>query len=237
MSNTISDIEKLEMALSMNMNPNTSAPLTESERKEFENLLATLKATEPEVTVGQVDGTEGAQSVPHAAPVLGNEPTGSPVAPGPQPQSGDLQSMIQSAVNNALGNVLGGAAAGPASFDEVLKQVDPRDSDAALAMLEWLESNGRFQVIGNIRGGGYLWHYQEPKGSSKEGYIPGATQGGRMVDQAVEQARASGAKPRKTGLCPKCYSAVEEHEDGTVSLDGQADATVCSSDNGPHLIA
>lgn len=216
MSNTLNDVERAEMMLSLNMGEE-GQPLTEEERAQLEQFVNDNKPEEG-VTVGQVDGNVGAQSVPQATPETG----------------GDIQSLIQAEIARAIGG-LGQAAAQAAvpSFEQVLKQIDPRDSDSALAMLDWLVENGRLQNIGTINGGGYLWHYSEPKGSSKQGYTPGATKGGRMVDQAVEQAKASGAKPRKLGMCDKCWSAVEQHEDGSISLDGDPSATTCAN-GGSH---
>lgn len=202
MSNAIEERERIEMALSLGYDPDTSEPLTLERRAELEALLV--------------------------------EPTAAhPTAPGPQPtvDASDIQTLIQNEVAKAMGGISAqGQIAQPQTFEDVLLSIDPKDSDAALAMLDWLSTTGRLQNIGSINGGGYLFHYQEPKGSSKQGYTPGATKGGRMVDQAVDQARASGAKPRKTGLCDQCYSAVEQHEDGSISLDG--DPTALHHDNG-----
>lgn len=207
MANTIDERETIEMALSLGVNPDTGNPLTEQEKAMLEGLLAEM-----------------------------NPPTAShPTAPGPQPGGEtDLAALVQQEIARQLGGVGAVGQAVPQSFEDVLNSIDPRDSDAALAMLDWLSKNQRLQVIGNLAGGGYLFHYQEPKGTTKQGYIPGSTKGGRMVDQAVDQARASGAKARKTGMCDKCWSAVEQHEDGSITLDGTTEAT-CKT-GGLHTI-
>lgn len=209
------ELERLEMALSFGMDPETAAPLSDAKRADIEAKIAMLKGgdNEPQSAATQEAGAIDPQALPGAT---------------------DLQALIAAEVAKAFGGagVTGGQPANM-SFEDILDRVDPRDSDAALAMLTWLEKNGRLQNIGSIHGGGYLWHYAEPKGTTKEGYTPGATKGGRMVDEAVKKAEASGAKPRKVGVCDRCFSAVEQQEDGTVSLDGDPTNVTCN-DGQPH---
>lgn len=203
MSNTINDRERLEMQLSLGMEEDGST-LTPERKAELEAQLAQFEQASE-----QASTEVGTQEVTQQQPQ------------GPVTAS-DVQAMIAQAMQ-------GVAASGSApTFEELLLQVDPRDSDTALMMFEWLTATGRLQNIGTINGGGYLFHYQEPKGSSKQGYTPGATKGGRMVDAAVEKARESGAKPRITGLCGKCMSAVEQLDDGSVVLDDETKNPVCA---------
>lgn len=161
-------------------------------------------------------------------------------------------------VINACGEALSGNASeydpGPAvqpgSFADVLKQIDPRDSDAALAMLDWLETYGRLNQVGTLHGGqGYLYVYKEPKGTSKAGYVPGGTKGGRLVDKAVSEARASGKGPIKRSVCRHCFSAVAEdpeagviyREDGVIETNPdnmETGSDVCAnSPTGEHEMA
>lgn len=223
MSMNLSELETLEFALSMGMNPETSEPLTADDRTTIEQRVAQLKGGEQTgVTIGQVDGTEGAQSVP-------------------QEQGGvDLAAQV-AALSQTVAQLAqqggGGQPQQQFTFGDVLDQIDPRDSDAALAMYQWLVDNKRFQRIGILDGGGYLLHYQEPKGTSKAGYTPGATKGGRMVDAAVEKAKESGAKPADRGMCTKCFSVVVREGDGTVALDDGSGNTVCSSGGTHHFHA
>lgn len=169
-------------------------------------------------------------------PIQEGTPMTSPAAP-------DIQALIQAEFAKAVGS-LNQQAQGPqpVSFEEVLAEVDPRDSDAALAMLDFLLKTGRLHRVGVLDGGqGYLFVYQEPKGASKQGYTPGSTQGDRIVDAAVDQQRAEGKKPSKRGLCPHCYSAVCRVDDGPITLDDDTnvkDAEVCSSSpDGLHGLA
>jgi len=154
----------------------------------------------------------------------------------------DIQTIIQNEIAKAMAGLAGNQPASQ-SFEDVLTQVDPRDSDAALAMYEWLHKNGRLHVIGQLHGAGYLETYQEPKGATKAGYAPGATTGGRMVDAAVDKAREGGQAPVKKGLCPHCYSAVYKHVSGAIMLDQddaltKGDGDVCDgSPDGKHAMA
>lgn len=145
-----------------------------------------------------------------------------------------IQTIIQNEVQKAL-------ASGPApapSFADTLANVDPRDSEAALAMLDWLLQTNRLGRVGVLDGGaGYLFMYQEPQGSTKQGYIPGATQGDRIVDQAVEAQRASGKAPAKRGMCPHCLSVVRDDQGQVVLDDDTANAVCPSSPDGHHAFA
>lgn len=127
----------------------------------------------------------------------------------------------------------------PGTFQEALDEIDPRDSEAALAMLDWLLRNGRLNRVGVLDGGqGYLFVYKEPRGTTKAGYKPGATQGDRIVDAAVDAQRASGVRPAKRGMCPHCMSAVRDTEDGTIVLDGVDDEEspeLCSGRNDAEI--
>lgn len=120
---------------------------------------------------------------------------------------------------------------GAAELAVELSSIDPRDSEAALLMFDWLTKTGRLQTIGNLSGGGYLLHYSEPKGTTKAGYTPGGTQGGRMVDAALEKATEAGAVPVKRGICGNCYSAVKIVDDVVVS--DSDDSPECSA-GGAH---
>lgn len=155
-----------------------------------------------------------------------------PQQPQPQPQLID-QTSLESALQNVLGGMMG---AGPQSFADALNDVDPRDSEAALAMLDWLLRNKRLNRVGTLDGGqGYLFVYQEPKGTSKEGYVPGGTQGGRVVDDALDKQREAGVTPKgPSSLCKKCYSAVRTLDDGSVVLDDASEDAKCSADGGAH---
>lgn len=207
MSNTIDDVDKAEMMLSLGMNEAGEA-LSAEERATLEQFVATNKPNEPElISAGGIEPSTG---------------------PIPEESATGIAALVQAEIAKALGG--GGVQA--QSFEDVLKRVDPRDSEAALAMFNWLADNGRFGIVGQLNGGGYLLHYTEPKGTSKAGYSPGATQGGRMVDQAVQKAKDAGAKPRQTGMCDQCWSAVEKRDDGSVVTDG-TDDSVCPS-GGAH---
>lgn len=145
------------------------------------------------------------------------------------PQNPEVAAIVEQTLASLMGQMGGGAQ----TFEEALAQVDPRDSEAALQMLDWLLTNARLHRLGTLDRGGYLFAYQEPKGSTKEGYTPGATQGDRIVDKAVEEARASGAAPKgRATMCKKCFSAVVIQEDGTALLDGDGSA-ICSA-GGAH---
>lgn len=152
----------------------------------------------------------------------------------------DIDARIQAAVNKAmnLGREVADTVtvAAPESFEDALAAVDATDSEAALAMLNWLLKNKRVQRVGVLDGGnGYLFCYQEPKGSTKAGYKPGATKGDRIVDQAVDKQRESGAEAAERGLCEHCFSAVV-NLNGTIVLDDPDNpATKCeASPTGKH---
>lgn len=150
----------------------------------------------------------------------------------------DLNALIAEQVRQQLGTLVQPA---PQSFEEALAVVDPADSEAALAMLDFLLKTGRLNRVGVLDGGaGYLFVYQEPKGSTKQGYKPGATQGDRLVDEAVEAQRAAGKKPVKQGMCVHCYSVVSLHSEGVLVLDepdGTDGATCSNSPDGKHEMA
>lgn len=207
MASTVNDLERAELMLSLGMNDEGEA-LTPEERTEIQAFVDANKSPVSLDLPGDEDFRDGSLTKP-AAPAA--QPVGVP----------DIQAMIQQAVAQAVGGINPGGGGVPQSFEDMLSRIDPRDSDASLAMFQWLCDNGRIQMVGTLNGGGYLLHYQEPKGSSKEGYTPGGTQGGRMVDNAVAKAKESGAKPKQMGMCSKCMSAVERLEDGTVVDDTQ----------------
>lgn len=209
MSDTLSPAQRetLEMALSFGMNPETSQPLTPDERKQIEAAL----------------GTDAPEATPEAE-----------ISTGAGEQ--DLSAAVAQIQQQLAALTSGGqqpVAGQPLTLGDVLNQIDPRDSDAALAMFQWLVDNKRMNRIGMLDGGGYLLHYSEPKGTTKAGYTPGGTKGGRMVDQALEQTKAAGGKPADRGMCGKCYSVVIKQDDGTVTLDDDTASASCSS-GGAH---
>ena len=211
MSMNLSELETLEFALSMGMNPETSEPLTADDRTTIEARVAQLKG----------DPAGGLKY-----PTQMQEETPSGTDP-------DLAAQVAALTQSVAALAQGQQAPQQYTFGDILDQIDPRDSDAALAMYQWLVDNKRFQRIGVLDGGGYILHYQEPKGTSKAGYTPGGTTGGRMVDAAVEKAKESGAKPVNRGMCTKCFSVVVQEDDGTVALDDGSANTVCSA-GGTH---
>ncbi len=203
--------DEIEIALSLGVDPEDSGPLSSERRAELE---AQLQG-------GQEAETQHEQAVGGAVD----------------------QSAIDAATEQILARLqaAGGVAASaspqatgqPGTISSILSQIDPRDSETHLALLQFLMDNKRIQIIGNLAGGGYLMHYQEPKGTSMEGYIPGGTKGGRMVDQALEQAKASGATAAKRGMCDKCYSVVIQQDDGSVVTDDSSANATCSA-GGTH---
>lgn len=200
-------IDDIELALSLGVDPDDSGPLSDERRKELEAQLGN-NGTETETEHEQAVGAAVSQDAIAAA-----------------------TEQIMARLAAAGAGATPAAAQGVSPVEAFLASVDPRDSETHLALMQFLIDNQRMQVIGTLAGGGYMFHYAEPKGTTKEGYIPGATKGGRMVDQALEQAKASGAKPRKTGICDKCWSAVEQHDDGSVTTEDGS--TACSS-GGTH---
>lgn len=156
-------------------------------------------------------------------------------------QAVDIQTLIQAEIAKAIGSLTQDQPPLP-TFEDVLAQVDPRDSEAALAMLDFLLTTGRLNRVGVLDGGqGYLFVYHEPKGTTKAGYRPGGTQGDRIVDAAVDKARADGKVPAKRGVCGKCVSAIYQGEsDDTPRLEGEDDftkAVVCAADGDTHVFA
>jgi len=166
------------------------------------------------------------------APLPGSAFTTQPAAAAPQP---DISTLVQNAVNSALGGLMN---TGPATFEDALAEVDPADSVAALAMLDFLLKTGRLGRVGVLdNGGGYLFMYQEPKGATKAGYKPGATQGDRIVDEAVNAQREAGNAPVKRGMCSTCVSVVKQLADGRVVLDDSTENAVCPATQGEHVMA
>lgn len=210
---SVEDRQRLEYQLTLGMDLDGSS-LSDDRRAEIEAQLATAGyvSNEEEVAVGHIQ-----------------QPAGGAPEQIPPGLEGQIGALVQQALAQALGS---GGAPQQVSLQDVLDNLDPTDSDAALALFGWLTDNKRLNVVATLNGGGgYLFHYQEPKGASKEGYIPGATQGGRMVDAALDNAKAKGARAKDTGLCDKCFSVVEKSQDGTiVTEDGSA---ICAS-GGQH---
>lgn len=124
-------------------------------------------------------------------------------------------------------------------LEEALADIDPTDSESAILLFDWLKKNGRLHKIGVLDGistPGYIFMYQEPKGSTKEGWTEGGTQGDRMVDSALDRAKASEGAPAQRGLCPKCYSAVKAEAGKDPVLENAPEGTdpaVCK-DGGTH---
>lgn len=209
------ELETLEMALSFQMNPDDGSPLDAATQAKIEARIAEL--------------TGGG-----AAPQQDDMVLGAPDGLDPIIDQNDLSGALARIQQQLAGITQGGGIPQQAvTLESVLTNLDPRDSDAALALLDWLITNGRLQNIGTINGGGYLWHYAEPKGSTKEGYMPGGTKGGRMVDEALQKAKESGATVRKTGMCDKCYSAVVQQDDGAIVLDDETADAACTN-GGTH---
>ena len=198
--NTMNDVERAEMMLSLGMSED-GEPLSDEARATLEQFI-------------QDNSQPHAVEIHNAAPDVTGTPT-------------DIQAIIQ----NEIAKALGGQQQQAVSLEDVLKGIDPRDSEAALMLFDWLCNNDRIGIVGTLHGGGYLLHYTEPKGTTKAGYTPGGTQGGRMVDEAVAKAKESGAKPRKVGICDKCWSAVEQKDDGTIVAD---DGNTTCAQGGTH---
>lgn len=157
------------------------------------------------------------------------------------------EDMMRRLIDERLGQSAGGPPS-PAHDDDpvdldlsdVLDAIDPRDSDSAMLLFNWLRDNSRLQKVATLDQGGYLFVYQEPEGTSRQGYIAGGTQGDRIVDDALSSAQASGGKPAK-GLCRNCLSAVVKVGDGPIEAESPrpgASAKECSqSGGGPHEFA
>lgn len=189
--------------------------------------------TEPEA----IAATEGqVPQFPDAPPVAQPTVVSQPVAPTPEPvQVPGLGETVKAAVSEALSALMGGSG-GSSSLDDLLSKIDPRDSESALKLFTWLWENHRFQVIGKLSGGGYMLHYAEPKGTTQAGYMPGGTQGGRMVDEALARAKDNPAAA-KHGMCPQCMSAVKQViETGQVLSDDGKDDPNCPA-GGNHTFA
>jgi hypothetical protein len=123
------------------------------------------------------------------------------------------------------------------TLQDVLAQIDPRDSDAALALFSFLEQSGRIHKVGMLDSVGFLLVYREPEGSTKAGYTAGGTLGDRIVESALANAKASGAKVER-GLCPRCMSAVIRQDGEAPRLDNPdvTDPFACK-DGDPHDFA
>jgi hypothetical protein len=158
------------------------------------------------------------------------------------------EEAIAQIVEDKLAAMLGGfggfagpppAAPVPMTLEEVLEEIDPRDSESAQAMFAWLQRNGRIHKMGMLDNVGYLLVYSEPEGSSKAGWTHGGTQGDRIVSEALEKAQAAGA-PALKGLCPRCYSPIiKRGENEAIEAESPrpgSDPTVCT-DGGPHEFA
>ena len=186
---------------------------------------------EPVQTPVQTPEQEATTSQPTPQPVATQPVT----APQPTPEAPSLAETVKNAVSESLAQLLG-TGGGSSSLDDLLSKLDPRDSESALKMFTWLWENHRFQVIGQLNGGGYLLHYAEPKGTSQAGYIPGGTKGGRMVDQALQAAKDNPAAAHR-GMCPQCMSAVKQIVDtGQVLSDDGTDNPNCPA-GGNHAFA
>lgn len=128
------------------------------------------------------------------------------------------------------------------NFQDVLDSLDPRDSEASMAMYAWLTKYGRLHRVGTLDGGlGHLFQYVEPKGTTKEGYVAGGTKGDQIVDQALSQAQAAngGAEPAQQGLCKHCLSVIKQAAGGGKPFsDDDPTHTVCAPNgNGQHEFA
>lgn len=222
------ELEKLELQLSFGINDDGDT-LTDTQRHEVEAKVAALKTPD-----AQEPQPQQPQPQEEGWPIVDLTTDASDAAPAATPsqaQQPDLSQMIAQQIQQQLGQI---QQPQQVSLEDVLKAIDPRDSDSALLLLDWLQQNSRLSVVATLSGGGgYLYHYSEPKGTSNQGYTPGSTQGGRMVDQAVQKAQEQGAKPRKTGMCDQCWSAVEQLDDGSVVLDDDTKSAVCSA-GGTH---
>lgn len=119
-------------------------------------------------------------------------------------------------------------------FEKILEAVDPADSDVSLAMYAWLTRYARLDRVATLEGGGYLFTYSEPKGSSKEGYVAGGTQGDRLVDSALAKAEEGngGAGPTEKGMCKHCFGFLEKPVGGKPYTDDDPTHTVCPQNNG-----
>lgn len=192
-----------------------------------------LAAPQPTFTADQAHGVPERPPEPVRAAVMPHP--GAPFADqADPPQDAALEQRVEDAVTKALQGLMAGGI-GPASFQEALADVDPADSEAALAMLDFLLKTGRLNRVGVLDGGnGYLFAYVEPKGSTKAGYRPGGTQGDRIVDEALEKQRNSDApRPTRQGMCPGCMSAVAEISGAIVN---EAGSSTCTN-GGPHGLA
>lgn len=145
-----------------------------------------------------------------------------------QQQSESTEDMMRRLIAEQLGGATpipdASPSAGQITIEGVLEQIDPRDSETALKLFNWLRDNSRLHKVASLEQGGYLFLYQEPEGSSKQGYVVGGTQGDRIVDDALEKAQASGPRAVK-GLCPKCFSPVAKVGDGPIEAESPKPGT------------
>lgn len=163
--------------------------------------------------------------------------TQQPSAPSGLTEQDVLRLIQQATSGGATGPTVGST---PATLDEMLADIDPRDSDSALKLFNWLKDNARLHRVATLDQGGYLFLYQEPEGSSRQGYVAGGTQGDRIVDDALEKAQASGTKSLK-GLCKHCFSAISQTGSSAPEAESPRPGTnpaECSGNGqGPHEFA
>lgn len=208
MSETITP-ENAALALSLNMDPETGLALGDDTRARLQAIVDNAQPS------GHYEHVQVQDGIPPARQSTDSQ--------GEVDIAAALASLQQQVTNLSQG----AAPQQQLTIEDVLSQIDPRDSETALAMFQWLIDNGRLSQIGTLSGGGYLLHYSEPKGTSKAGYTPGATQGGRMVDAAVQKAKDSGATKRQQSMCPKCFSVVTKDANDVVVLDGDNPDPTC----------
>jgi len=157
-----------------------------------------------------------------------------------QQQSETQEDMMRRLIAEQLGQVTGANLGDEVTLDDILEQIDPRDSDSALKLFNWLRDNARLHKVATLDQGGYLFLYQEPDGSSRQGYVAGGTQGDQIVDNALEKAQAAGGKPNK-GLCRLCYSPIVQVGDNKPEAEsprpGTDPAECPAADGGSHVFA
>lgn len=120
------------------------------------------------------------------------------------------------------------------TLEAVLDVIDTRDSDTHIAVFKWLQERERVVRVGTLNSG-YIYQYQEPKGSSKEGYVLGGTQGDRMVDNALEAVNAAGAQPTKHGVCARCLKVVKQEGGGPIVTAADDDDVCPAGTDGDDL--
>jgi hypothetical protein len=145
------------------------------------------------------------------------------------------QPTVTSGVLTQTGPIAGN---GPVGLKSVLEGLDPRDSESALQLYYWLVKYQRITKIGSLDGAGNLLFYQEPKGTTKEGYTPGVSVADQIVDAMVE--KVGDQTPTKHGICSQCFSAVSQGaDDAHPRKDDVEDesAYICSGSDTPHVMA